>query len=52
MSIFDIWVKSKDAVELGKKLEKFGDKLIDRKKKYIEIKEFDANLFGNKYISE
>ncbi|MEK7397932.1 MAG: SNF2-related protein [Candidatus Poribacteria bacterium] len=45
--IMDIWVNSTTQMELEKGMEDLGEKLVEARKEYIKIKEYDNHLFGD-----
>ena len=44
--VMDIWVNSQTQKELEEGMEKFGEKLVNARKEYVNIKEYDNRLFG------
>ena len=45
--VMDIWVNSTTQIELEKGIEDFGEKLVEARKQYMKIKEYDNRLFGD-----
>jgi SNF2 family DNA or RNA helicase len=45
--IMDIWVNSTTQIELEKGMDDLGEKLVEARKQYIKIKEYDNRLFGD-----
>ena len=47
--IMEIWATSKNKQELENKIDNFGNRLVDGKERYSDIKELDEQLFSNDY---
>jgi len=45
--VMDIWVNSTTQMELEKGIKDFGEKLVEARKQYMKIKEYDNRLFGD-----
>jgi len=45
--VMDIWVNSTTQMELEKGIDNFGEKLVEARKQYVKIKDYDSRLFGD-----
>lgn len=45
--IMDIWVESKTRKELEKGMDELGEKLVEARRQYTKVKEYDNRLFGD-----
>lgn len=45
--VMDIWVNSQTQQELEEGMDKFGEKLVEARKLYVGIKNYDNRLFGD-----
>ena len=45
--VMDIWVNSQTQKELEKGMEKLGEELVDARKQYTKVKDYDNRLFGD-----
>jgi hypothetical protein len=45
----DIWLNSSSDSDLKEGFEKFGEELVEAKKKYLKAKSFDEEIFGDDY---
>jgi len=45
--VMDIWVNSQTQKELEKGMEKLGEKLVEARRQYTKVKDYDNRLFGD-----
>jgi len=50
--VTDLWTSSKDSNDFQTKIEELGERLLEAKRAYIQQREYDDKLFGDKFISE
>lgn len=47
--LMDIWLEARNPEELELRIDHFGDRILQEKEKYLEIKKFDEKLLGTDY---